>query len=349
MRLRGQSLQSHPASLGVVPWASAPLLAALAVSPMVDPPTLPLEQVVGQKVVTAFEGTEPSGRLLRRLRTGHLGGVVLFSQNVTSPVQLRRLTKRIRNAAARGGNPPPLVAVDQEGGLVKRLAWAPPRAAAAAMTNPKAEGAATGRALRAAGITVDLAPVADVERRPNFLGSRAFGATEAEVAREACAFSSGLSGAGVTPTLKHFPGLGEALANTDLARVTIRAPLRLAPYRRCARNGLVMISSATYPRLGPSPAVFEANTYALLRDSTVTISDDLTARAMAGRGDIAVRAARAGLDLLLYGGSEETSGGAYRRLLRAVRQGRLGEQRVRASAARIIALKAGASRAHLND
>jgi beta-N-acetylhexosaminidase len=121
--------------------------------------------------------------------------------------------------------------------------------------------------------------------------------------------------------------------------VTIRAPLRLAPYRRCARRGLVMLSSATYPRLGTGPAVLQPRAYALLRGATVTISDDLTARAMAGRPDVAVRAARAGLDLLLYGGSEQTSAGAYRRLLRAVRDGRLGEHRLRASAARIITLK----------
>ena len=75
-------------------------------------------------------------------------------------------------AAHQGGNPPPLIAVDQEGGLVKRLPWAPPSASATAMADPAAQGRATGRALRAAGITVDLAPVADVERRPNFLGSR---------------------------------------------------------------------------------------------------------------------------------------------------------------------------------
>jgi beta-N-acetylhexosaminidase len=336
--LRGQAPQSG-ASLPRVPWASAPLLAALAISPMVDPPTMPLEQAVGQKVVTAFSGTSASPALLKRLRTGHLGGVILFSANIASPQQLRSLTRSIRSAAAAGGNPPPLIAVDQEGGLVKRLPWAPPSTPAAAMANPHAEGVATGRALKQAGITVNLAPVADVERRPNFLGSRAFGTTEPEVARDACAFARGLQRGGVTPTLKHFPGLGEATGNTDLERVTIRAPLRLAPYRRCAHRGLVMLSSATYPRLGNGPAVFEPTAYALLNDSTVTISDDLTARAMAGRGDVAVRAARAGLDLLLYGGSEQTSAGAYRRLLRAVRDGRLGEARVRASAARIVALK----------
>jgi len=304
-----------------------------------DPPVMPIERVVGQKVVTAFSGSAPSPALLRRLRAGRLGGVIVFSENVASPGQLRSLTRRLRRAAAAGGNPPPLIAVDQEGGLVKRLPWAPPSASAAAMVSPHAEGAATGRALRSVGITVDLAPVADVERRPNFLGSRAFGATESEVAEEACEFAGGLHGAGVTPTLKHFPGLGDADGNTDLERVTIRTPLRLAPYRRCAHRGLVMLSSATYPRLGANPAVFEPKAYALLQEGTVTISDDLSARAMSGRADIAVRAARAGLDLLLYGGSEETSAGAYRRLLRAVRQGRLGEGRVRASAARIIALK----------
>jgi beta-N-acetylhexosaminidase len=300
---------------------------------------MPIERAVGQKIVTAFSGAAPSPALLRRLRAGRLGGVIVFSENVTSPGQLRSLTRRLRHAAAAGGNPPPLIAVDQEGGLVKRLPWAAPSTSAAAMVSPHAEGAATGRALRRAGITVDLAPVADVERRPNFLGSRSFGATEAEVAEEACEFARGLQGAGVTPTLKHFPGLGDAGANTDLARVTIRARLRLAPYRRCAHRGLVMLASATYPRLGPRPAVFEPGAYALLDDDTVTISDDLTARAMAGRSDVAVRAARAGLDLLLYAGGEETSAGAYRRLLRAVRRGRLGEDRVRASAARIIALK----------
>jgi beta-N-acetylhexosaminidase len=314
---------------------------------MADPPVMPIDRAVGQKVITAFAGTEPSRSLLSRLRAGHLGGVMLFSENVVSPRQLRRLTHRLRAAAAQGGNPPPLIAVDQEGGLVKRLPWAPPFAPPAAMGDPRAEGAATGRALRSVGITVDLAPVADVERRPNFLLSRAFGSSESAVARAACGFAGGLASGGVAATLKHFPGLGDAGANTDLARVTIRAPLRLAPYRRCAGDRtLVMIASATYPAIGSAPAVLEPGTYRRLPAGTVTMSDDLSSRGMAGRPDVAVRAARAGVDLLLYGGSEETSAGAYRRLLRAVRQGRLGRRRVLASAARIVALKRGAPPAH---
>jgi beta-glucosidase-like glycosyl hydrolase len=105
-----------------VPWAAAPLLAAASlVTPAVNPPSLPLDRVIGQKVVTAFAGPVPSRDLLRRLRAGHVGGVVLFSRNVGSAAQLRRLTRRIHVAAAAGGNPPPLIPVDQEGGLVRRV------------------------------------------------------------------------------------------------------------------------------------------------------------------------------------------------------------------------------------
>jgi beta-N-acetylhexosaminidase len=315
-----------------------------------DAPLMPLDRIVGQKVIAAFAGTQPSRSLLHRIRAGQLGGVILFSENVASPGQVRTLTARLRHAARAGGNPPPLIAVDQEGGIVKRLPWAPPSISAAAMSQPLAAGRATGRALKAVGITVDLAPVADVETRPNFLSSRSFGDNEAKVARSACAFAHGLNSAGVTPTLKHFPGLGDASGNTDLERVTITAPLRLEPYRRCVdHTTLVMFSSATYPRLGPSPAVFERKAHALLDSDVVTVSDDLSSRAMAGRADVAVRAARAGTDLLLYGGSEATSAGAYRRLLRAVRQHRLGEGRVRTSVARILALKTGASPAATNE
>ena len=160
----------------------------------------------------------------------------------------------MRRAAAAGGNPPPLIAVDQEGGLVKRLPWAPPSSAPAAMANPARRGRRHRPRAARAGITVDLAPVADVERRPNFLGSRAFGATEAEVAREACAFARGLQSAGVTPTLKHFPGLGRRRrqhrprARHDPLAAAARALPPLRPPR--ARDAL----ERDLPAAGPQPS-----------------------------------------------------------------------------------------------
>src|SRR6266545_6743676 len=102
-----------------------------------------------------------------------------------------------RGAAATGGNPHFLVMVDQEGGTVRRLPSAPPRASAQTMGRWSAarvrwEGLLTGRALRARGIDVDLAPVADVPASTaSFLGTRAFGNNRSVVASLAPAFAAG--------------------------------------------------------------------------------------------------------------------------------------------------------------
>jgi beta-N-acetylhexosaminidase len=214
-----------------------------------------------------------------------------------------------------------------------------------------AEGAATGRALAAMGVNVDLAPVADVPATArSFLGTRAFARTPDQGARAACAFADGLKRAGVVPTLKHFPGLGAAPANTDETSVTITAPARTvrsgyAPYRRCAdRRTLVMVASAAYPQLtGAQPAVLSAATYqrelAGLGFRGVTISDDLQAPAVAPIPEVAVKATRAGLDILLYARTEGGAALAYTQLRRAVAEGRLSARQVLRSAARIRALK----------
>ena len=85
-----------------------------------------LAQLVGQKLMVAMSGTTPSADLLGRIERGEIGGVILFSFNISTAGQLRALTKQLAQAAAAGGQPPLLIATDQEGGLVKRVAWAPP-------------------------------------------------------------------------------------------------------------------------------------------------------------------------------------------------------------------------------
>jgi len=240
--------------------------------------------------------------------------------------------------------------VDQEGGIVKRLSG-PPRTSARAMRQPEREGAATGRMLRRLGITVDLAPVAAVAHPGTFLGSRAFGTTAREVTSEACAFATGVRGARVAATLKHFPGLGTATTNTDDQPTSIalsRAALKrdLEPYRRCARDPgtLVMVASASYPNaLGAGPAVLSKRTYAQLDQlgaTAPTISDDLETPAIANQRRPARRAINAGLDLLLYARTEQASASAYLALLKDVRAGRIDERRIQAAADEVLALKA---------
>ena len=315
-----------------------------------------LPKLVGQLIVGRYSGAQPSAAFLASVRAGRLGAVILFADNTADgPAATRQAIAKLQAAARAGGNPPLLIMTDQEGGEVRRLAG-PPQLAPADMDSTavaKAQGVAAGNLLRSAGIDVDLAPVADVERVPNFLGSRSFGSDPDVVAKRACAFARGLQAAGVAYTLKHFPGLGRAAGNTDLQKVTIAAPaaqLRddYAAYRACGNSpdALIMVSSAVYPSLsGSAPAVTSRRVYghelplALSQPNHLTISDALDTPALAGDPKPALHAIDAGLDLALLPGNEHESAHAYAQLLRAARRGTLPQSRLRSAAYAVEALK----------
>jgi hypothetical protein len=221
------------------PGAASPQLAA-------GGPTL--RQMIGQKLMVAMRGTRPGPGLLDRIRRGEVGGVILFSANIRSPAQLARLTRTLRRAARTGGRPPLLIATDQEGGLVKRVGWAPPSLSPprmGALGSPAAarsQGKGTGRMLSCAGINHDLAPVADVPRSTAsfmFQQGRTWSFDASVTTMLSNAFAGGLLANGVLPTLKHFPGIGLAARNTDTNVVTISASRRaLAPGLRAYRRGI---------------------------------------------------------------------------------------------------------------
>lgn len=306
--------------------------------------------------MTGFAGTSPSTELLGRIRRGEVGGVILFGANITSDAVARALVGRLQAAAAAGGNPPLLVAVDQEGGPVRRLPDGPPRDAPANIASAAqaaAEGAATGSFLRPLGIDVDLAPVLDSPDSPaNFLGTRAYSGDPARNASLGTAFLKALQQHRVAATAKHFPGLGTAGANTDTSRVWITTPKagldrRLAPFAAAVRAGvdLVMVSNAGYRAYDASglPAVLSRRIVTgLLRGKLgfdgVVISDALGAPGPSSRPHPNVTAVGAGVDVLLYT-SESGADGAFRELLAATRSGALPLTTLRAANTRIAALK----------
>ena len=310
---------------------------------------------VGQMLVARFAGASPSPALLSAIHSGRVGGIILFGDNTGGAVAATRsLTARLQATAISGGNPRLLIMTDQEGGQVRRLAG-PPALAASQMTTPSvaaAQGRATAEMLRSAGVNVDLAPVADVSEIDGFMTieHRTFGSDPARVAAAACAFAGALAAGGVGYTLKHFPGLGDAVLSTDDAPVSVPAGAGLlaasdAAYRRCGSGprALVMISSASYPHLtGSTPAVMSPAAYRGLasdRADAVTISDDLQAPALAGVTAPARTAINAGLDLALYAQTEAAAEDAYPILVDDIRLGVLSVHRVAAAAAAIHALK----------
>ena len=318
-----------------------------------------LSRMVGQSVMGGFVGTTPSADFLARIRRGELGGVILFGGNVSTIPQVKAMVAQLRRAALDGGNPRLLVAVDQEGGIVKRLASCPPESSASSMgagsaAASRASGLKTGRCLQALGIDLDLAPVLDVgDSGTSFLGSRIFSSNPSTTASVGTAFAMGLQAARVAATAKHFPGLGTAPGNTDLTQVTVTTSKRelerrLATFRRAIHSGvkLVMVSSATYPALDSSglPAFLSrAITTDLLRKSLgfrgVTITDTMSGPAVSSRSDAATKALAAGIDIVLYPDDESASATGYAQLVSAARSGALPRARIGEAYGRIQRLK----------
>ena len=319
--------------------------------------SLTLEQQVGQLVVMSFRGTKAPEYVLDALRAKRSAGVILFGANVVSPDQVRALTLSLRRAGGR-----PLVAVDQEGGRVRRVPWVGPVLAEpqqVASSTVRSGAAAAARELRALGITVNLAPVADVPSvRSAAIAARAFSHDPAVASASVRAAVRGWRAGGVAATAKHFPGIGAAVENTDDAVVRIlrsRVELErvdLAPFRAAVTAGvpLVMVGHARYPALdrfriaSQSEPIIEGLLRGELGFDGVVVTDSLEARASLSTGSlaqVAERSVRAGADLLLLTGRGSYQP-VYDHLLAVARTDPAFGNRIRESAARVLVLKSGA-------
>jgi beta-N-acetylhexosaminidase len=284
-----------------------------------------------------------------------MAGVIFLGNNWLTRSTVRHITTELQQAACTRGEPL-LIALDQEGGIVKRLAWAPPTEAPADMTSAAdahAQAAGAAQAFRKSGVDINFAPVVDTpSSADNFLGSRAFSRDRRWNAAMAKAFVRGLQQNGIAATAKHFPGLGLAGGNTDHGRITIYAAKwkierDLLPFQAAIKAGvkLVMLNTAIYPHLDAArnPAAFsETIINGILRGQLgykgVTVTDSLTAPAPAAIPDVATKAMLAGSDLLIWG-AESASEHGYATLVADAPGSTALQARLAEAAGRIRALK----------
>jgi beta-N-acetylhexosaminidase len=229
-----------------------------------------------------------------------------------------------------------LVFIDQEGGGASAFGDLPPGRSAASFTRSRdafAAGRATGRALRRAGVDVDLAPVLDLAGGP--LGSRHFRAPAFGIA-----FARGLAAGRAGACAKHFPGLGTARSSTDESTKVhaVVTPRELGGFRRAIRAGIpcVMVSHAYYTNRGPRRASFEPSVYRLLRGTGfkgVAMTDSVSVFGSDWAVITARAAVRAGADLVLFTNGRD-AGRAIRALMPLARRGLLDEH-----VARVIELR----------
>lgn len=330
---------------------------------------LTLEQAAGQQFLLSFEGREaPPEEFLQILRRQHVGGVILFRhKNMGSLPGLRRLISDLQKAAADSGQPPLLIAADQEGGQLMAIGQATPFPGNMALGATRSEkltynvAQATGREVAALGINVDFAPVCDVNSNPRnpVIGTRSFGEDPKLVARLSAAFIRGLQKSGVAATAKHFPGHGDTSSDSHHAapllkhsRGRIRS-VELVPFRAAANSKvkLMMPAHIVMPAFNGGsdhlPATLSSEILQkLLRKKMkfkgVIVSDALDMHAMEqGPGYVAeaMAAVAAGIDLLLFNHDLKRVEPAWANLVHAARRGLLSGEAVQASAQRILALK----------
>lgn len=324
--------------------------------------SLSLDAKVGQLFVAGFDGTRPTPGIESLITERQLGGIIYFARNIETPAQLRQLSDSLQGSVP--ANVPPLfVAIDQEGGRVTRLPWETqlPSAMAIGAANDasiaEAAGEAVGRELRRLGISVNLAPVLDVNRADNpVIGARSFGDRPASVAELGTAFAAGLREATVVACGKHFPGHGDTTVDShlDLPRVDHARDhldcVDLRPFRAALNAGIDMLMTAhvAYPALGTTkPAtVSQSVVTGLLRDELgfegLVVTDCMEMDAIAdtvGTVEGSVQAIEAGCDLITISHSLDLQHAAIDAVIDAVESDRLSEDRIDASVRRILRAK----------
>ncbi len=289
---------------------------------------------VGEHLVVGYRSPADLRQLVTR---GYIGGVIVRQDNAAGRArqQLRAEIDALQALRRRAGLPPLLIAADQEGGAVAHLSPPLPRQPPlATLVASGARGAALrqlamsygfeqGAALRAVGVNTNFSPVVDLKPVRGSIAldffsriaSRAIASDPATVTEVALAYSQGLAAQGIVPTLKHFPGLGSATADTHRFNAELTqtiAQLEAAdwrPFRAILRRteALLMVGHATLNAVEPG---LPASVSGKLIDQIVRrhwghegviISDDLTMAPTYRRGlcDSSLRALGAGTDLLL--------------------------------------------------
>ncbi len=295
------------------------------------------------------------------------GGVILFGSS--APANLGSSLHALSLSAP--GGIAPFVMTDEEGGVVQRMAnlvgsLPSARQMASTMSAAQIRQVVTTVSLRmhAAGITMDLAPVLDLDngvgpnnRDPD--GTRSFSLNASVAAADGVAFLQGLEAGGVIPVVKHFPGLGQASANTDVSPATtqpwsVLQHAGLLPFQSAIAAGVpvVMIANASVPGLTTLPAsISPAVMTTLLRRQLgfqgLVITDSLSAGALVDIGYAVPRAVvasiTAGADMVLYTAASaqvaSLTASTAAALVAAVNAGTLPRSRLVSAVANILTAK----------
>ena len=332
-----------------------------------------LEEKVGQLMMVGVDAQAPKQSSNEAVDTHHVGNIFIAGRTTAGSQATQKVISSFTSKVGPGTThaTPMLVATDQEGGEVQVLAgsgFSDIPSALDQSAQPRDQLVASartwGKELADVGVNMNLAPVADLvdiarpaSNEPIGRWGREYGHDAATVSSQAGAFAEGMQASKVIPTYKHFPGLGRVKDNTDTSAgvvdsTTTRSadPAVSVIFGAAIAAGapVIMVSSATYSLIDPSaPAVFSSTivTDMLRREmgfSGVVITDDVSAAVQVqdvSAGDRAVRAIRAGCDLVLASADPTVAADMVKALIATARSDPAFAARVDESATRVLNLK----------
>lgn len=329
-----------------------------------------LEEKAGQVFIAAFRRDEQNrpmhvldNHARQQIEQYHLGGVILFGENIDSISQTQKLIEDMQAAA----KIPLFIAVDEEGGRVSRLNSStkmpatklPGNKVLGETNDPQLAyevGVLLGQELSSLGFNMNLAPVADVNTNPRnrVIGDRSFGSDAEKVGEMAGAMVKGMQAQNMSAVLKHFPGHGDTILDTHEETVVLNhdmerlEQLEFLPFIKGIQAGAdgVMTAHIQMPGIVEEgvPATFSQEILTgILRNrlhhEQLIITDALEMGAISRHWtaeQAVVRAFNAGADILLMPVSLQE---AYQGLLKAVQNGQISEKRLDASVTRILRIK----------
>jgi beta-N-acetylhexosaminidase len=245
-------------------------------------------QRAGQRLMVGFDGLSINDTLKQYIEQIKVGGLILFARNIDSPAQVQKLCAEAQACALDCGQPPLLIAIDQEGGVVSRLK--PPFTQFDGNPHMKSADDAIRFALTTAqelgqiGVNMNMAPVLDVlpAHGPSVMQARAFGHDPKHVAHMGTTVIQHLQLEKIMAVAKHFPGIGRTVLDShkDLPDLDVEAGLLadtdLIPFQAAIAADVagMMLSHIRYRSLDPQwPASLSAQ-----------IADNLLRRRMAFDG-----------------------------------------------------------------
>ena len=271
-------------------------------------------------------GLEGGGNYKQLLKKG-LGGVIFFTKDIKSIEQFKKLITDIKNEC----KIPPFLSIDQEGGRVERTEnihngkkyLSAKFAYEKGKTFLKEQTQEIAQELKSYGINLNFAPCIDTNTNPDnpIIGERAFSSNPDDVIEGGKIVSDIYRKNSIIACAKHYPGHGDANADSHLTLPVIDLPLEemekfhIKPFKYAVKNGIEMIMAAhlhcTCFEKDPIPTSLSKKALSYLRDNLgfegVIISDDMVMKGVSAFGDVqaCVMGIRAGLNLFIYRYSDD--------------------------------------------